>query len=109
MKKLDRFISVLQEMLVEVEKAKSYIGSMHFVDAFGRTESNEPYILGLKHVELEMKELLKYAQNGVVYFKYGKKQRQLESSYWLRDNSFQIGRTSLGISIAKVQNLYDKL
>lgn len=108
-KKMMKFVQLLEETLVEVDKAKEYLGSMHFVDVFGKTESNEAYILGLKDVETEMKELLKYAKNGVLYLKYGKKQREIESSYWVRDNSFQLRKTPIGICIGKVQDLYNKL
>lgn len=57
----------------------------------------------------EISELLSYANNGVVYFKYGKKQRLLESSYLITDSLNDLSHTALGKRILKVQNLYETL
>lgn len=57
----------------------------------------------------EISELLSYANNGKIYFKYGKKHRLLESSYLLTDSLNDLFRTALGESISKLQNFYDIL
>lgn len=57
----------------------------------------------------EISELLSYANKGKIYFKYGKKQRMLESSYLITDSLNDLSQTALGESILKLQNLYDSL
>ena len=54
----------------------------------------------------EIGELLSYANNGRIYFKYGKKQRLLESSYLITDSLNDLSHTDLGKSILELQNLY---
>lgn len=55
----------------------------------------------------EISELLSYANK--IYFKYGKKQRLLESSYLITDSLNDLSHTALGECILKLQNLYDTL
>ena len=57
----------------------------------------------------EISELLSYANKGKIYFKYGKTQRLLESSYLITDSLNDLSHTSLGECILKLQNLYDTL
>lgn len=54
----------------------------------------------------EFSELLSYAKNGKIYFKYGKKQRLLESSYLITDSLNDLSHTALGECILRLQNLY---
>ena len=55
----------------------------------------------------EINELLSHAQNGEVFFKYGPKQRMLESTHLLTDSMEHIGTTPLGNSISKLQEYYN--
>ncbi len=57
----------------------------------------------------EVSELLSYANKGKIYFKYGKKQRFLESSYLITDSLNDLSHTALGECVLKLQNLYDTL
>lgn len=57
----------------------------------------------------EMNELLSYANKGKIYFKYGKKQRLLESSYLITDSLNDLSNTALGESVLNLQNLYNSL
>ena len=57
----------------------------------------------------EISELLLYANKGEIYFKYGKKQRLLESSYLITDSLNDLSHTALGEYVLKLQNLYDTL
>jgi hypothetical protein len=54
----------------------------------------------------EMRELLSYALNGIVFYKYGEKQRLLESAYIMTDSLEHLDNTALGKQIGKLQNLY---
>lgn len=57
----------------------------------------------------EMKELLSYALNDKVFFKYGSSQRLLESSYIISDSLEKLNDTILGRKISEFQTLYDAL
>jgi len=57
----------------------------------------------------EMKELLSYALNGEVFFKYGPNQRLLESSYIIVDSLERLNDTKLGKKIEELQALYNSL
>ena len=57
----------------------------------------------------EISELLSYANKCKIYFKYGKKQRLLESSYLITDSLNDLSHTALGECILRLQNLYDAL
>jgi hypothetical protein len=54
----------------------------------------------------EVRELLSYALNGIVHYKYGEKQRLLESAYIMTDSLEHLDNTALGKQIDKLQNLY---
>lgn len=57
----------------------------------------------------EISELLSYANKGKIYFKYGKEQRLLESSYLITDSLNDLSHTALGERVLRLQNLYDTL
>lgn len=57
----------------------------------------------------EMIELLFYANEQKVFFKYGIEQRMLESSYLLTDSLAMLNATELGSNIREVQRVYNSL
>lgn len=101
MKKNDLFVCLLFDVLVCAEKEKNAIldGKL------------SPWNLEQiqKVVVPEVSELLLYANKGEIYFKYGKKQRLLESSYLITDSMDNLSNTALGKCILKLQNLYNTL
>ena len=60
-------------------------------------------------VKPEMEELYTHFVNGKVFFKYGKKQRMLESTYIITDSIKNLKETILGKEIIKLQELYNKI
>ena len=60
-------------------------------------------------VKPEMEELYNHFVNGRVFFKYGKKQRMLESTYIITDSIKNLKETILGKEIIKLQELYNRL
>ena len=60
-------------------------------------------------VKPEMEELYNHFVNGGVFFKYGKKQRLLESTYIITDSIKNLKETILGKEIIKLQELYNRL
>lgn len=60
-------------------------------------------------VKPEMKELYTHFVNGREFFKYGKKQRMLESTYIMTDSIKNLNNTRLGKEIIKLQEKYNKL
>ena len=56
-----------------------------------------------------MEKLYAYFANGKVFFKYGKKQRMLESTYIITDSINSLMSTVLGKEIIKLQDMYNKL
>ena len=60
-------------------------------------------------VEPEIKELYAHFASGRVFFKYGKRQRMLESTYIITDSLRNLSNTSLGKEIIKLQQMYNKL
>ena len=62
----------------------------------------------LKNIVIpEMNELKLHADRGDVFFKYGKKQRMLESTYLIIDSLNALDRTSLGRKIILLQDIYN--
>lgn len=57
----------------------------------------------------EISELLSHAKSGKVYFKYGRKQRMLESTYLMTDSINDLSHTDLGVKISALQHLYNTL
>ena len=55
----------------------------------------------------EISELLSYANKGKIYFKYGREQRLLESSYLITDSLNDLSHTALGECVLRLQNLND--
>jgi hypothetical protein len=60
-------------------------------------------------IKPEFEELYTHFKNGRVFFKYGKKQRMLESTYIMTDSIKNLNNTSLGKEIIKLQEKYNKL
>ena len=60
-------------------------------------------------VKPEMEELYNHFKNRRVFFKYGKKQRMLQSTYIMTDTIRNLGNTSLGKEIVELQEKYNKL
>ena len=60
-------------------------------------------------VKPEMQKLYAYFADGKVFFKYGKKQRMLESTYIITDSINSLMNTGLGKEIIKLQDMYNKL
>lgn len=60
----------------------------------------------LKVIKPEMKELYRHFISGEKFFKYGKTQRMLESTYIITDSIKNLGSTNLGKEILKLQNMY---
>lgn len=60
-------------------------------------------------VKPEMEKLYAYFTDGKVLFKYGKKQRMLESTYIITDSINCLMNTVLGKEIIKLQDMYNKL
>lgn len=63
----------------------------------------------LNYIKKEMQELNQYAQKGTVYFKYGKRQRTLDSSYIVTDSLSNFTSTQLGKLLNKLQDIYSRL
>lgn len=101
MKKMNSFICLLADTLDCAEKERDIIlgGKM------------SPWNLEQiqKVIIPEITELLSYANKGQIYFKYGKKQRLLESSYLITDSIDDLSHTVLGKSILNLQNFYNSL
>ncbi len=60
-------------------------------------------------VRPEIEELLYYFEKGKIFFKYGTKQRMLESTYIITDSLENLSNTRLGKEIIKLQETYSKL
>lgn len=59
-------------------------------------------------VKPEMEKLYAYFADGKVFFKYGKKQRMLESTYIITDSINSLMNTDFGKEIIKLQDMYNK-
>lgn len=57
----------------------------------------------------ELKNLLLHFKNGEKYFNYGKRQRMLESTYFVTDRLENLWETELGSKLSRLQELYDRL
>ena len=60
-------------------------------------------------VKPEIEELYTHFKNGRVFFKYGQKQRMLESTYIMTDSIRNLSITSLGNEIIKLQEKYNTI
>jgi len=101
MKNNNLFICLLVDILDCAEKEKKAI--LDEKDSLWTLEQIQKVIVP------EISELLSYANKGKINFKYGKKQRLLESSYLITDFLNDLSHTALGDCILKLQNIYDTL
>ncbi|MFQ7793039.1 MAG: hypothetical protein ACLRH3_07215 [Acutalibacteraceae bacterium] len=101
MKKKNLFICSLVDILDCAEKEKNAI--LDGKESLWNLEQIQKVIVP------EISELLSYANKGKIYFKYGKKQRLLESSYLITDSLNDLSHTALGECVLRLQNLYDTL
>lgn len=101
MEKLDQFIKVLKET------AECIVNEQSKIKAGQISKWTIDQLDGI--VSPEINGLLSYALKGKVFFKYGKEQRLLESSYLMSDSLENLGDTSLGKKIIKLQDIYDSL
>ncbi len=86
--------SILEEAVIEVARAQN---------CNSRWEESE-----LKNIVIpEMNELKLHADRGDVFFKYGKNQRMLESTYLITDSLKELDSTSLGRKIILLQDMCD--
>ena len=101
MKNIDIFIRKLQDIveLVTLE--------CDLIDAGRASKWDRDQLDGI--VLPEINELLAYARKGKVFFKYGKRQRLLESSYVMTDSLENLYNTILGKKIVELQDFYDTL
>ena len=101
MKTNNLFICLLLNILDCAEKEKNII--LDGKDSLWNLEQIQKVIIP------EISELLSYANKGKIYFKYGKKQRLLESSYLITDSLNDLSHTVLGENVLKLQNIYNTL
>lgn len=91
---LDLLNSILDEAVIEENRAQN--GNSRW----GERE--------LKNIVIpEMNELKLHADRGDIYYKYGKKQRMLESTYLITDSLNALDSTSLGSKIILLQDMYN--
>ena len=60
-------------------------------------------------IKPEMEELYSYFANGRIFFKYGRNQRMLESTYIITDSMKNLKDTNVGKEIIKLQEIYNKM
>lgn len=101
MKKLDSFINLLISVIECAEKEKEKICN--------HEDSEWNYDQIQKVVLPELNELLSYANQNKLFFKYGKKQRQLESTYIITDSMKNLSNTILGKKVIELQEVYNKI
>ena len=63
----------------------------------------------LKVIKPEIEELYDKFRSGIKFFKYGKKQRMLESTYLITDSIKNLENTNLGKEILKLQKIYNNI
>ena len=100
MKKLEQLINLLSEIIAcaEAESVKIHSGQLSQWD-----------INQLEVVRSEISELYSFALKGKVFFKYGKGQRMLESTYLITDSLSELNKTILGGKIAELQKFYNSI
>ena len=96
-RKQEKYVSLLRDVLEEAEKEKAKPDSIWGKDLIDDV------------VVPEMKELLEYAEKEEAYFKYGKRQARLVSTYFMFDSLEPRWNTILGSKILELQILYRKL
>lgn len=101
MQKLDQYICILNEIILAIELELE----MHNCSNYSLWSPDQ-----LKNiVRPEMNKLLEYALKGKVFFRYGKRQRLLESTYIITDSYARLDNTSLGSKILELQKMYNSL
>ena len=100
MEKLEQLINLLSEIIecAEAESVMIHSGQL------SQWEINQ-----LDVVRQEISELLSFALKGKVFFKYGKGQRMLESTYLITDSLSELNKTHLGRKILEFQKLYNSI
>ncbi len=98
MNKMQKYINALENVMRYLRKEQDKINngyeSIWTVDM-------------LASVHSEINELLNYAHRGEIFFKFGKKQRRLQATYFLLDAyNDSLSQTDLGQSISELQKLY---
>lgn len=101
MKKLDSFINLLISVIECAEQEKGRICK--------NEDSQWNYDQIRKVVLPEMNELLSHANQGILYFKHGKKQRFLESTYIITDSMKDLTNTELGKKVIELQETYNSI
>lgn len=101
MKNLNIFIEKLIEAVEYAEQEKERI--CNGCDSLWCYEQISNVVLP------ELRELFSYAQNGEVYFKYGKKQRMLQSVYIITDSIQNLNNTDLGKKLKELQMIYNMI
>lgn len=101
MNKLELLISRLKDIIecARQEQNKINVGEI----SKWNTQQLKNFILP------EMNELLVYALKGQIFFKYGKSQRLLETTYLMTDSLDNLNETILGEKITELQKLYNSL
>lgn len=99
--KIKLFIELLNEIVECAEKEIKLIQAGYFSKWDWEPIENIVYP--------EINELLSFALEGKVYFKYGKKQRMLESTYLVTDSLLALEKTQLGSKILELQRFYNLL
>ncbi len=101
MEKFDQYIKVLEETAECIVNEKSKIKAGQISKwTIGQLD---------RVVSPEINELLTYALKGKVFFKYGKEQRLLVSSYFMTDSLEKLCDTPLGKKIMELQRIYNSL
>lgn len=101
MNKLDCYISALVSAIECAEQERASINEG--CDSCWNYEQIHNVILP------ELTEMLSYAKKGETIFKYGKKQRMLESMYIITDSMLDLNHTDLGKKLSEVQKTYNSL
>ena len=101
MRKLEQFINILSEIIEYAETESTRINSGH--------PSKWKYNQLEDVVCPEISQLLSFALEGKVFFRYGKRQRMLESTYLITDSLSALDKTPLGSKILELQKLYNSL
>ena len=100
-KRYTAYIALLNDVLAEVTSEQKRIKA-GYSSKWSLTQL-------IKVITPEISELLHYARMGKLYFKYGKKQRMLESTYLIVDSCDNLKDTELGKKILKLQHLYSRI
>lgn len=95
--KKDKVKTLLSEIILLVEH-ENHIVSSHRKSVWTKDE--------LDVVESEIRLLLNYINIGKVHYRFGRKQKMLESTYLITDSLKPLSRTTLGKKILLLQKLF---